>query len=160
MIILDIVYNFLTICFIFVILFWSEFNHTKIFRYVRKLVHYLYLDHSWAVFSIPWTDNKNLLLSIEYDNEKKELIRLLDCKTKIFFNRKLNTFDEKYAENMTFDMQARTNFIYYVKNKIENEEKKNIKKIEFIVEIEKIKLWDSNLNNNFAEKLVVSSYNF
>lgn len=110
---------------------------------------------------MPWMDNRNLLLNIEYSDGQKELINLFDCKTKIFLNRKLNTYDEKYAENMIIDIRARTNFVYYIKNKIELENKnKKIKKIEFIEDVEKIKLWDSNLNTNFAERSILSSYNF
>lgn len=153
-------YNFLIILFIFFILFWSELKYTKIFRGLRKIVYYLSLDHGFPVFSNPWTHNRNLLLNIEYIDEKKELMSLVDCKTKIFFNRKFNTFDEKYAENIFINLQARTNFIYYVKNKIENEKNKKIKKIEFIEEIEEIKLWSSNLNNKFSERQVISSYSF
>ena len=153
--------NLSIVYFILFSLFWYELKYTKIFRGIRKLIYYFCLDHSWAVFSIPWTENRNIILGIEYnDSKEKEYMNLFDCRSKIFFKRKLNTFDEKYAENLITNIVARTNFIYYIKNKIENEKSKKIKKIEFIEEIEKIKLWESNLNNDFAEKQVLSSYNF
>jgi hypothetical protein len=154
------VVNILIVYFILFFLFWSELKHTKIFRGLRKAIYYLCLDHCWAVFSVPWTENRNLILNVEYVDEKKELISLINCNSKMFFDRKLNTFDEKYIENLTLDIQARTIFINYIKNKIENKNNKKIKKIELVEEVEKIKLWDSNLNANFTEKFTLSSYNF
>jgi hypothetical protein len=160
MIILNIICSFLIIYFILFALFWSECKHTKIFRVIRKEIYHLGFDHSWAVFSIPIKRNQNLLLSIEYEDEKRELINLLDCRTMLFLNRKLNTFDEKYAESLISNIRSRTNFIYYVKSNIEKNKNKKIKKILFLEEMEHIKVWDSNLNSNFTNVVLKSSHKF
>jgi len=151
------IYSFLIIYFAFFILFWTGFKFTKMFRGSRKIVNYLCLNHSWAFFSNPHRTNKNLLLNIEYYDGEKELINLFDCENMIFINRKANTFDKKYASNMTHYLQLRTIFVYYIKKNIEKNKNKKIKKIEFLEKSKKIKLWESNFE---TEICTISSHNF
>lgn len=147
------------IFFIFFILFWAEFKHTIIFRGSRKIIYYLCLNHSWAMFSVPLLSNKDLLLNIEYCDEKKELINLFNCDNMMFLDRKSNTFDKKYAENIMFNLKLRTIFIYYVKKYIEKNKNKKIKKIDFIEKKERIKLWNPNFDGS-SVFVKISSYNF
>ena len=137
---------------------WPEFKCTKMFRGSRKIVNYLCLNHSWAFFSDPYKVNKSLSLDIEYHDGKKELINLFDCENMMFINRKANTFDKKYASNMMHYLELRTIFAYYIKNNIEKNKNKKIKKIKFIEENKKIKLWELNFDPAISIKL--SSHNF
>lgn len=157
MIILEIIYGFLIIYSAFFILFWTGFKFTKIFRGSRKIIEYLCLNHTWAVFSDPYKINQSFSLNIEYCDGKKEYINLFDCENMKFMNRKANSFDKKYANNIMNCLQARTIFVYNMKNKIEQEDKE-IKKIDYIVEIKEIKLWQSNFDPAVAVK--ITSYKF
>lgn len=157
-IVFKIFYIFLIIYFIYFIVFWTGFKFTIMFRGSRKIVNYLCLSHSWAVFSDPYKVNKSLLLTIEYDDGKKELINLFDCENFIFLNRKANSFDRRYVSDLPHLLELRTIFAYYIKNNIEKEKNKKIKKIEFIEKIKKIKLWESNFDPAVFVK--ISSHNF
>jgi hypothetical protein len=129
------------------------------FRGSRKIFGYLCLDHRWAVFAVPSESNISLLLNVEYDDGKKELINLVDYENMTFLNRKLNSFDIKYAENIMSYLKTRTIFICYIKNCFEKNKNKKIKKIEFIKKMKEIKLWDSNFDSD-AIFVKVSSHNF
>lgn len=153
----NIFYYFFIVYFLFFILLWTGFKFTKIFRGSRKIINYLCLNHSWAVFSDPHKFNKNLLLNIEYYDGQNELINLFDCENFMFMNRKSNSFDKKYANNM-MHLQLRTIFVYYIKDNIEKNNNKKIKKIDFIEENKKIKLWESNFEPYIRVK--ISSHNF
>lgn len=157
MIFFNIFYGLFIAYFIFFVLFWTGFKFTKIFRGSRKIINYLCLNHSWAVFSDPHKVNKNLLLNIEYYDGQNELINLFNCENFMFMNRKSNSFDKKYANNMMHYLQLRTIFVYYIKDSIEKNNKK-IKKIDFIEENKKIKLWESNFEPYIHIK--ISSHNF
>lgn len=156
---LNVFYTFLFCYFILFAIFWSEFKYTKMFRGSRKLIQYLSLDHSWAVFSTPWKSNINLLLNVEYDDEEKELVELFNCEKMIFLDRKSNSFDKKYIECMIMNIKLRTIFADYIKNNFEKNRRKKIKKIEFLEESKEIKLWSYNVNPN-PSILKLSSHNF
>lgn len=158
MIILEIIYGFLIIYSAFFIVFWTGFKFTKVFRGSREIVEYLCLNHSWVVFSDPYKINTSILINIEYYDGEKELIKLFDCENMKFLNRKSNTYDKKYANNMMHCLKLRTIFIYQIKNKIEQDKNKKIKKIEYIEENKKIKLWESNLD--LAVPFKATCYNF
>jgi len=156
--IFNIFYFFFIIYFAFFIVFWTGFKFTKMFRGSRKVFNYFWLNHSWAVFSDPYKVNRNLLLDIEYDDGKKELINLFDCENFIFLNRKSNDFDKKYTDNMMNCLKLRVIFAYYIKNNIEKHKNKKIKQINFIEENKKIKLWELNLDP--ATFVTLSSHKF
>jgi hypothetical protein len=153
-------YSFLIAYFILFAVFWSNCRNRVILsllKYLKKPILYLGFWHRWSVFSRPWTANMNLILNIEYDDEKKQSINLFESENMIFFNRKSNTFDEKFTENL-LKIKPRTNFVYYLKKHIEKNNNKKIKKIEFVKENKEIKLWDSNPGvSNF---IVLSSHEF
>lgn len=143
--------SFLIVYFIFFSVFWADCKHTAILcllKYSRKAIVYLGLWHTWAVFSNPWKANRTLLLDVEYDTGEKEIFNLFDCENMIFFDRKSDTFDEKYAESLFLCKQVRSNFVYYIKSYIEKSENKKIKKIEFVEENKEIKLWNPNAGSS------------
>jgi hypothetical protein len=141
--------------------FWCDCKHaivSGLLRPSKRAIMYMGLWHTWSLFSSPFTNNKKMFLDVEYEDGKKELINLFDYESMKFFNRAANSFDVKYAENLSCLIEVRTNFVYYLKNYIEKYENKKIKKIEFICEFKKIELWGPNLNcSNFC---TLSSHNF
>jgi hypothetical protein len=129
----------------------------KILNFTVKPCVYFGFAHSWSVFANPWQNNKNLLMNIEYDNDEKETINLFNYETMLFIDRKSNTYDEKYVENLLSCTEARVDFAHYIKDFIEQTENKKVKKIDLIEEFKEIKLWDSSDSpSNF---ILLSSHN-
>ena len=157
----NICYIFYTFCIIAYLLYcfyWFDCRHYIVcwwLNLINPLINYLGLWHGWNMFSVPHRINHSIFVSIEYDNSVEERFLLYCPGIPMFLDRKLDSYIIRYVDNLFGNDMKITKYclVRYLYN-MYNKETKAIKKIQLILQEEKITDPKENKSFEISDRIV------